>query len=85
MTRYFDKDDSHIGQAWRDMGNEEFGKYFVCYDAEKLVYTEKLQTLVAYKRGEEAVTFAVKMVEKNLEVCPLDEEEEVFDEDDEGL
>merc|ERR1719290_51273 len=78
VTRYFDKDDSHIGKAWRDF--TKFTKYFVCYDAGKLVYTETLQTLVAYTRGEEAVTFAVKMVEKNLEVCPLDEEE-VFDED----
>merc|ERR1711913_162107 len=84
VTRYFDKDGSHIGQAWRDMDNEEFNKYFVCYGAEKLADTDRLQTLVAYKRGEEAVTFEVKMIEKNLEVF-LVEDEEVFDEEDEDL
>ena len=55
MTRYFDKDRSHIGQAWRDLDDEEFSKYFVCYDAEKLVEVDWLQKLVTCKKGEEVV------------------------------
>ena len=79
VTMYFDKDDSHIAQAWRDMDEEEYHKYFVCYSAEKLAITDTLQTIVAYKRGEEAVKFEVKMVKKNLEVGPINDE--VFDEE----